>query len=394
MPSVILNDIEKIISEVSKFGELDSRLNELYQSMGQTQYKNQTNLETIVIFDLVESTSLKLKIGHMEAMQKILMHDKICKAIIKRLNGEVLKETGDGVVALFKDPLSACLAAINVIEISNRKSIPTKAALVLGIIEKIKLNNRIDIFGMSMDICSRIEKYAAENQILINSSLHDTAMTFLKNYDDVLISKPISVTLKGYGKTKIYEIASKRTGLKNHVKRQLHIEDEQLSPDEKIEMIQNARSEIIEIGEAFQDIAYNIEGRTFSEFIKNMLKNGINIKFIITDPNANSRNSSPDYEPIIISQDHFVTLKRLHDEIQKENFPGIFEMYLYEKPVPFAAFSVDPNQNDGFIIIANHLPGIARSKIPHVQIAKTSHPMMFNSHMSAIKFIITNSKLQ
>lgn len=394
MSSVILNDVEKIIAEVSKFGELDSRLNEFYRSMGHTQYKNKTNLETIVIFDLVESTSLKIKIGHMEAMHKILLHDKICKAIIKRLEGEVLKETGDGVIALFNDPLSACLAALNVIEIANRKEISTKAALVLGIIEKIKLSNKIDVYGISMDVCARIEKYATENQILINNNLYDTAMTHLKNYDDVLIGKPISVNLKGYGETKIYEIASKRTGLKNRVKHQQHVEDARLSTDEKIELIQNARSEIIEIGDGFEDIANNMENGSFDSFVRDILGNGINVRLVITDPNSSIKSSKTDYDTDTISQDHFTTLKKLQKRIKSEELSGTFEIYVYEKPIPFTAVSIDLNQNDGIILISNHLPGVSRSKIPHVQISKTSHPTMFSSHISSIKFLITNSKLQ
>jgi class 3 adenylate cyclase len=393
MPSIILNDVEKIISEVSKFGELDSKLNEFYRSMGENQYKNKTNLETIVIFDLAGSTSLKLKIGHMEAMHKILLHDKICKAVIKRFNGEVLKETGDGVVASFKDPLSACLAALNTIEIANRKEISTKAALVLGITEKIKLSNKIDVFGISMDICSHLEKYAIENQILINNNLYDTAMTFLKNYDDVLISNPISVNLRGYGETKIYEIASKRTGLRNRTKYQPHVEDKQLSTTEKIELIKNAKAEIIEIGEGFQDIAYNLDDRSFSDFIKDILRSGINIRFIITNPNlVVDKNSTPDYEVIIISQGHFMMLKKLQNEVRNEKLSGMFEIYVYEKPVPFTAIGIDSNQDDGVILVSNHLPGITRSKVPHVQITKTSHPVMFNSHVSSIKFLIDNSK--
>ena len=394
MASVYLEDIEKIISEVSKFSELDTKISEFYTSMGQTMHKNNTKLETVVIFDLVESTLLKLKLGHAEAMRKILLHDKICRSVVKRLEGEIIKETGDGLIVLFQNPLHACLAAINVIEIASRKEIPTKASLVLGMFEKIKISNKIDVFGTSMDLCSRIEKLASENQIIINSALHDTVLTFLKNYSDVLISNPISVELKGYGKTEIYEIASKHIGLKNYVKMQSQSNvDEQLSWDEKIQLIQNAKFEIIDVGTGLQDLGTHFGDSEFSNFVKKLLRKGVNLKLIIVDQEWSSEKlktiDESVWQDFIVSKKHLNILRELENGLEVEKLPGQLEVRQYKKLPSFRALCIDPN-HDGRVIVSNQLHGVEKHNTPEVHFSKTSYPHMFESYMSSIRFLNTD----
>lgn len=399
MPSVFLSDLDKIISDVSKYDDVDIRISEFYTSMGQTVYKNKTQLKTVVIFDLVESTLLKAKIGHAKAMREILLHDKICRTVVKRLDGNIIKETGDGLVALFENPLYACLAAINVLEIAVRKEIHTKAALVLGMLEEIKISNKIDVFGTAMDVCSRIEKHASENQILINSALHDTVQTFLKDYDDVLISKPIHVTLKGYGKSEIYEISSKNIGLKNYVTPLLqNNEHERLTIDEKIELIHNAESDIIEVGSGFLDFVTHFGNSTeFVGFIKKLLKKGINIKFIVIDPDWSSEKlktvDETEWENSTSLKNHFTILKELQNELNAEKLPGGLEVSLYKKIPLFSALCIDSNR-EGRMIVSNRLHGIEKSENPEIQFSKKSDPLMFNSYMSSIQFLLKNSQLQ
>jgi class 3 adenylate cyclase len=395
MPSIFLPDINKIIAEVSKFDELDKKINDFYVSMGQTVSKSNTKLETVVIFDMVESTLLKLKIGHAEAMRKILLHDKICREVVKKLEGEILKETGDGLIVLFQNPLHACIAAINVVEIAVRKEVSTKASLVLGMFEKIKISNKMDVYGASMDLCSRIEKYASENQILINKTLHDTVLTFLNSYDDVLIADPISVELKGYGKTEIHEISTKQRGLKNYIKIPLqNISHEPLSLDEKIQLIKSAKFEIIDVGTGLQDLSTHFgDPSEFMGFVRELSRKGINLKLIIVDQDWSLEKlktlDESAWQDFTISKKHFDLLKKLEKDINTEKLPGCLEILQYKKLPTFRALFIDPNQ-DGRIIISNQLLGLEKHRIPEIQISKTSHPQMINSYMSSIKFLLAD----
>lgn len=391
MPSIYLDDLDKILSEVSKFSELDTKIDEFYQSMGQTAHKNITKLETVVIFDLVESTLLKSKIGHAEAMRKILLHDKICRIVVKKLDGEIIKETGDGLIVLFQNPLYACIAAINVLEIATKKEIPTKASLVLGMFEKIKISNKIDIFGTSMDLCSRIEKFASANQILINSALHDTVVTFLKNYEDVLISNPFSLELKGFGKTEIYEIAAKKAGLKNYVNVPSQKNgNDKISLDEKIQLIQNAKFEIVDVGTGLQDLGVHFGDAVFVSFVTKLLEKGVNLKLIILDQDWSLEKVKPidelAWQNFTISKNHLSILRELVHNLQENKLPGRLEIHQYKKFPTFHATCID-QANDGKIIVSGQLCGIKKQSAPESLVSKLTNPHMFESYVSSIEFL-------
>lgn len=173
-----------------------------------------TRLETIGIFDLSESTSLKLQIGHHNALKKVFIHNHICHQLTMKFKGKVVKDLGDGVLVRFSDPLKACLAAINIKYLCILGQIESKGILVLGLIEEAKLGKVLDIYGSTIDRCARIEKYAFPGQLLIDRALYDTIQSFLKSYEDLVISEPLFANLKGYGKQEIYEISLKEFGIK------------------------------------------------------------------------------------------------------------------------------------------------------------------------------------
>jgi class 3 adenylate cyclase len=203
--SVIVRDLDQIIqitSELNKIAKIQTR----------------KPLETVAIFDLSNSTDLKLKIGHDDAIRKIFFHNQLCRQIIKRFNGHVVKDMGDGLLAKFQDPLYACMSAINIQIATQKCEVPSKTALALGVIEEAIINKDVDIFGSTVDLCSRIEKCAFPNQILTDRSLFDVVKTHLKDYSDIIVGDTMYADLKGFGKCEIYEISSERFGLINSLK--------------------------------------------------------------------------------------------------------------------------------------------------------------------------------
>lgn len=177
-----------------------------------------TRLETIGIFDLSESTSLKLEMGHHNALKRIFIHNHICHQLTLKFKGKVVKDLGDGVLVRFSDPLKACLAAINIKYLCSIGQIKSKGILVLGLVEEVKLDKVLDIYGSTIDRCARIEKYAFPGQLLIDRALYDTTHSFLKSYEDLIISEPLIANLKGYGEQEVYEISIKEFGIKGMLK--------------------------------------------------------------------------------------------------------------------------------------------------------------------------------
>ncbi len=212
------------MSYSSQLANLKSISKEVIQEIKKNKKRNIGIMTTVTIFDLSDSTSLKLKLGHDKAMQIVLFHNEICRRMIKKFSGVIIKEVGDGIIARFNNPINACLTAINIRQAinlglfgkgQNKRKITTKASLVMGVVEKIKIKNRYDVFGLPIDRCSRIEKYALPNQILMDGAVFDSTKSFLGNYSDIKIGKPNKITIRGYGKSILYEIGSSNFKLKN-----------------------------------------------------------------------------------------------------------------------------------------------------------------------------------
>ena len=58
-------------------------------------------------------------------------------------------------------------------------------------VEEVKLDKVLDIYGSTIDRCARIEKYAFPGQLLIDRALYDTTRSFLKSYEDLIISESL-----------------------------------------------------------------------------------------------------------------------------------------------------------------------------------------------------------
>lgn len=204
-------------SKTTLLPDLDRIVNETLNIMHIFKIHSKRRIETIAIFDQVDSTASKMKLGHDEATQKIFHHNIICRQLVKKLKGTIIKDTGDGVLTRFLDPMDACICAINIQNATNKANIITRGALSMGMVEEAHFTDYVDLYGTAVDLCSRIEKYALPNQILIDKTLHDSIITFLKEYEDVQIGTPMPVELKGLGNHELYEVSYKEYPLQNRL---------------------------------------------------------------------------------------------------------------------------------------------------------------------------------
>lgn len=168
--------------------------------------QSQTNVLTVAIFDIVDSTSGKINEGHDHITKKVIVFNEICNVIIKKYQGEIIKYMGDGCLAKFRDPLSACIAAINIRYFSSTYEIDSKAILTLGMVEEIKISDRQDVLGSSVDRCFRIEKITQPNKTIIDEALYKITLTFLRKFHEIDVSDSITVDLKGFGAESVHEI--------------------------------------------------------------------------------------------------------------------------------------------------------------------------------------------
>lgn len=356
---------------------------------------------TIVMFDLVGSTALKLEKGHDVAMKKMFQHNQLCRKFVNAYSGRTIKELGDGALVKFVDPEQACLCAINFVEAIAQMDFETKISIAYGKIEQLDIEGVPDVFGAVVDLCARIEKFAFPNQILIDSVTHSSVLSFLKNFDDLEISNPMKAVIKGHSdKKELFEIASVTKGLKNRLNIPFQINEEgRLLIDDKVSFIMNAQSEVIELGIRLREFTTYFTSRNTEEFknhVIELLKTGVVLKCFALDGEWFLKNFVVSDEEKKYYQEIPETLNQLNEfkkEILEMNLKGGIEIYTYQHNPMFHAQCTDGDSSEGRMTISNYLTGIKRAQCPVIQFSKQTHPTLFKTYWKSIHEIIKNSTI-
>jgi len=335
---------------------------------------------------------LKLKIGHDETVKKTFLHNQICRQIVKRFKGQAVKDLGDGLLARFEDPLNACLCAINIQVATNKNKVLSKAALTLGIVEEAKINSSLDVFGTTVDLCSRIEKCAFPNQVLIDRATYDVVKSLLKDYADILVSESMQIVLKGYGKAELHELSSKEFPLINSLNNPFYVNvDDGFSYDEKMKFIKNAKNEVVEIRIDTNDLGQNLD--EYTNHIKQLLGQGVSFKLVIIIPRLDTMGLDIlKTEQEILNE--MKTIKKLSDEFARTQTPGKFEILLCQEIPLYHAVCIDRFGEDGMMIVSNYLNGVKKETCPVLHISKFPNPTTFNTYLKSINHIIEKSVKQ
>ena len=177
---------------------------DIWKSICEITNNSRYVLSSIVLFDFPSSTKLK-RSGQKKSIRLILFHNEICKYFIHKFGGRVVKELGDGLLAIFHKPVIACTCSIEIKKILNIYDLSTKIAITSGYVHEITNKDDVDIFGSVVDKCARIEKHLQPNQILIDSISCDIIKTSLQNMD-IDISSSSIINLKDFGPTRVFLI--------------------------------------------------------------------------------------------------------------------------------------------------------------------------------------------
>ena len=230
--------------------------------------------------------------------------------------------------------------------------------ITYGDVEQIKKGSQIDIFGWTVDRCARIEKFALENQILIDNTLFEVIGDFRNDIPEIKVSEAFGVEVKGYGTYNLYEIGTQTINLKNKIKTEFHLSEKGRLPlNEKVEFVKTAKKDVIEIGSGIRQFSQYFTKRNHSQFrepIKELLKKGVNIRCFAVDYDwvlKNGKKIFEDDEYFKQIKKNLISLNKTKKEmIQKKK--GKFDIYTYKVIPYFHAFAVDLNTSEGKI---NHI---------------------------------------
>jgi class 3 adenylate cyclase/dihydrofolate reductase len=128
-------------------------------------------LATILFTDIVSSTVRAAELGDRQWRALLDRHDELAAAEVARWRGQVVKSTGDGIMASFDTPTRALRCAFALGAALDRLEIPIRAGIHSG--EVVRRGD--DLGGMGVHIASRLLPMAGANEVVVSRTVRDLA---------------------------------------------------------------------------------------------------------------------------------------------------------------------------------------------------------------------------
>ena len=137
---------------------------------------------TLLFTDLKGSTALYDRIGDLNAFSLVQQHFEHLQDVTARSHGAIIKTIGDAVMAAFLNPADAVAAALAMRAEAagfNRRQPDRQLILKIGIHTgaaiAVTLNERLDYFGQTVNIASRVQHLADADEIYVSESAYEDA---------------------------------------------------------------------------------------------------------------------------------------------------------------------------------------------------------------------------
>ena len=152
-------------------------------------------LATLLLTDLVESTSTVAKLGDVVWRDVLSTHFEMARAQLERFNGREVKTTGDGMLATFEGPVHALRCAEALRERANRENLSVRAGVHVGEVELVAG----DVRGVAVHEVARIMNAAGPDEVLVSEITRTLAQASGLAFDDRGVH-----SLKGIGDAHLF----------------------------------------------------------------------------------------------------------------------------------------------------------------------------------------------
>lgn len=152
-------------------GDVDSVLDEVEEFLTGVRGQVDVNrmLATVMFTDIVSSTERAAAVGDSRWKELLEAHHEIARRQISRYQGQLVKSTGDGVLATFDGPARAILAATAIRDATHRLGIEIRAGLHTGEIQR----HGDDVLGLGVHIAARVQAEAEPGEVLASRTVKD-----------------------------------------------------------------------------------------------------------------------------------------------------------------------------------------------------------------------------
>lgn len=126
-------------------------------------------LATVLFTDLVDSTRRAAQVGDRAWAETLERHLAMTRSEIERAGGELVKSTGDGVLALFHGPAQGVRCAQAILAGARSEGLELRSGLHVGEVER----TGDDVAGIAVHLAARITALAGASEILVSRTVRD-----------------------------------------------------------------------------------------------------------------------------------------------------------------------------------------------------------------------------
>ena len=126
-------------------------------------------LATVLFTDVVGSTALAARLGDARWREVLDAHDDVARRSVERFGGQLVKMTGDGIMATFDGPGRGIRCALSLRDDLLDVGTEIRAGLHTGEIEF----RHDDIGGLTVHIAARVMAAAGPGEVLVSSAVRD-----------------------------------------------------------------------------------------------------------------------------------------------------------------------------------------------------------------------------
>ena len=158
---------------------------------------------TILFTDLCGSTRMYNEVGDAPAFGLVMNHFDLLIEAVQVEEGAVVKTIGDAVMAVFKRPVGAVRATLRAQQALAAADgalgqLRLKAGMHFGPCIAVTLNEKLDYFGSTVNIASRLEHLSEGGDLVISSAVQkDPEVADFLDSSDLAI-EALEATLKGF----------------------------------------------------------------------------------------------------------------------------------------------------------------------------------------------------
>jgi pimeloyl-ACP methyl ester carboxylesterase len=153
-------DTETMLGDIEEFitGHRDHSADELERV-----------LATVMFTDIVDSTRAAAAMGDQRWRRMLDDHDQLAQQVVGKHRGNLVKSTGDGILATFDGPGRAVRCALAFGSAAKQIGLPLRAGLHTGEIE-IRGN---DIGGIAVHAAARVMSHSGSDEVLVSRVVTD-----------------------------------------------------------------------------------------------------------------------------------------------------------------------------------------------------------------------------